>query len=310
MTSADLAPVPAADEIAQVRAFTRLVTERIGALQEEYLARGRPLGASRLLWEIGGDGIDVRALRARLGLDSGYLSRLLRGLEADGLVEVRRSPADRRVRVASLTPRGVAERELLDRRSDELAASLLAPLSEGRRARLVAAMAEVERLLLATAVELRTVEPTHAAVTYCLREYFTELSERAATGFDLAGELPTAEEMREPGGAFIVAYLHGRAVGCCGLRLHAAEVSGDTTGEMAEVKRMWVDRTARGLGLGRRLLEHVEGLAREYGVRRLCLDTNEHLTEAITMYRSAGYEDIPRYTNEPFATHWFEKSLN
>ena len=74
--------------IEHVRSFNRAVTERIGALQDEYLARGRPLGASRVLWEIGRDGTDLRALRARLDLDSGYLSRLVRGLERDGLVVV------------------------------------------------------------------------------------------------------------------------------------------------------------------------------------------------------------------------------
>ena len=72
-------------EIERVRSFNRTVTQRIGVLQDEYLARGRPLGASRVLWEVGEGPVDVRALRARLDLDSGYLSRLLRSLEALGL---------------------------------------------------------------------------------------------------------------------------------------------------------------------------------------------------------------------------------
>lgn len=294
------------DPVAQVRAFNRLVTERIGALQDEYLDRGRPLGASRLLWEIG-DGEDVRTLRGRLGLDSGYLSRLLRALEAEGLVSVGPRPGDRRVRFVSLTERGRAERALLDRRSDELAASLLAPLSEGRRARLVGAMAEVERLLTATLVDLREVDPGAPEVAYCLRSYFTELSERAATGLDLSGGIPDAEEMRAPRGAVVVAYLRSEPVGCCGLKLHQDLLDGRA---WAEVKRMWVAPSARGLGLGRRLLEHVEALAREHGVETLRLDTNQHLVEAIAMYRSAGYLDIARYTEEPFATHWFEKHLD
>src|SRR4051812_3824996 len=129
----------------QVRSFNRTVTERIGVLQDGYLARGRPLGASRLLWEIGDGVADVRALRARLGLDSGYLSRLLRSLESDGLVVVEAGSADRRVRTARLTDAGRAERAALDQGSDELAESLLAPLSDAQRARLVDAMAQVER---------------------------------------------------------------------------------------------------------------------------------------------------------------------
>ncbi len=290
-------------EIARVRSFNRLVTERIGALNEEYLDGGRPLGASRLLWEIGDqlEGADVRQLRSRLGLDSGYVSRLLRRLEADGLVEVGASATDGRVRVVTLTERGRAERARLDARSDDLAAALLGPLSDRQRVRLVDAMGEVERLLTASAVELREVDPADEDVVRCLRAYFTELSERAATGLDPRAATPSAEEMRPPHGKVLLAYLHEEAIACAGLKHHA--------GGAAEVKRMWVAPSARGLGLGRRLLEAVEDLARAEGVTWLRLDTNEHLVEAIAMYRSAGYREIPRYTDEPFATHWFEKSL-
>src|SRR4029450_2122260 len=100
--------------VAQVRRFNRLVTERVGALEDRYLARSRPLGEARVLWEIGDGGCDVRSLRSRLQLDSGYLSRLLRSLEAAGLVDVGPNERDRRVRTARLTPAGVAERCVLD----------------------------------------------------------------------------------------------------------------------------------------------------------------------------------------------------
>src|SRR3954470_22842095 len=122
--------------VARVRSFNRVVTQRVGALDDRYLSRDRPLGEARVLWEIGEAGCDVRALRSRLGLDSGYLSRLLRSLEAAGLVDVRPSEADRRVRTARLTTAGRRERVVLDRRSDELARSFLAPLGEAKRARL------------------------------------------------------------------------------------------------------------------------------------------------------------------------------
>src|SRR5919197_471158 len=110
--------------VAQVRRFNRTVTERVGALEDRYLARDRALGEARLLWEIGDEGADVRSLRARLDLDSGYVSRLLRSLEAADLVAVGPSDRDGRVRRAHLTPAGSAERALLDRRSDDLAWSL------------------------------------------------------------------------------------------------------------------------------------------------------------------------------------------
>jgi DNA-binding MarR family transcriptional regulator len=96
------------EAVARVRSFNRLVTERVGALDDRYLSLDRPLGEARLLWEVGLDGRDVRALRSRLGLDSGYLSRLLRSLEAAGLVTVERSEGDGRVRIARLTASGRA----------------------------------------------------------------------------------------------------------------------------------------------------------------------------------------------------------
>src|SRR2546423_6646639 len=80
----------------RVRRFHRTVTQRVGALDDAYLARSRPLGQARVLWEIGADGCEVRALRERLDLDSGYLSRLLQTLQAEGLIEVEADDTDRR----------------------------------------------------------------------------------------------------------------------------------------------------------------------------------------------------------------------
>jgi len=150
--------------ISQVRRFNRTVTQRVGTLNDRFLARDRPLGEARLLWEIGTGSRDVRSLRTELDLDSGYVSRLLRSLEAAGLVTVRTKDSDRRVRMARLTRAGKAERAILDSRSDELAASFLEHLSEKQRARLVDAMAEVERLLTAAMVSVAPVDPTHPHV--------------------------------------------------------------------------------------------------------------------------------------------------
>src|SRR5215210_4457202 len=123
-------------DVRRVRSFNRVVTRRIGALEDEYLAMGRPLGASRTLWEIGAGPTDLRALRARLDLDSGYLSRLVAGLEREGLVERAPDAADRRVRAVRLTGAGRAERARLDAASDQLASSLLESLSAAQRERL------------------------------------------------------------------------------------------------------------------------------------------------------------------------------
>src|SRR3954462_14791259 len=142
------------DQVAQVRSFNRTVTQRVGALSYTFLSRNRPLSEARLLWEVGTEGCEVRTLRNRLELASGQLSRQLRSLEADGMVRVAPSVPDRRVRVARLTAAGRRRRAALDRRSDQLAESMLEPLDETRRERLVEAMGTVERLLTSAAVEI------------------------------------------------------------------------------------------------------------------------------------------------------------
>src|SRR4051812_44305231 len=201
--------------ITQVRRFNRTVTQRVGALNDHYLARERSLGESRVLWEIGPDGRDVRSLRTTLELDSGYLSRLLRSLEDAGLVTVAPSAGDGRVRVARLTRAGADEWAQLDRGSDELAASLLAPLSERQRARMVAAMADVERLLTAALVEVKLVDPATPAARQCLHAYYEDLARRFDAGFAPAVTRAAREEqLRPPAGLFLVAFLRDEPVGC------------------------------------------------------------------------------------------------
>ncbi|KOT60734.1 MULTISPECIES: bifunctional helix-turn-helix transcriptional regulator/GNAT family N-acetyltransferase [Streptomyces] len=291
-----------AAQIDQVRRFNRTVTARVGVLHDHYLGRDRPIGEARLLWEIGERGQDVRRLRERLGLDSGYVSRLLRSLEADGLVTVEPQPEDRRVRTVRLTEAGRAEHAALDDRSDELAGSLLEPLNAGQRARLVAAMAEVDRLLTATTVTLDVVDPAHPDAQHCLKSYFTEMQQSFETGFDPARSLlPDAGELRPPHGLFLVARLHGTPVGCAGLKL--------PPNAPAEVKRMWVSPDTRRLGLGRRLLSELETRAVRHGRDALRLDTNKALSGAIDLYRSYGFEEVPAFNDEPYAHHWFEKRV-
>jgi DNA-binding MarR family transcriptional regulator/predicted N-acetyltransferase YhbS len=285
----------------QVRSFNRTVTQSIGALEENYLSRSLPLGEARVLWEVA-DGCDARELRARLGLDSGYLSRLLRSLEAAGFVTVRPSAQDRRVRSVQLTAAGKRERDVLDRRSDELAHALLDPLSETQRERLVASMAEVERLLTAALVRIDVVDPETPEAAYCIDEYYAELGRRFDDGWDDAISIAaTAEQLRPPEGLFVVATLHGAPAGCGALKFHRRDP--------AELKRMWVAPSARGLGLGRRLLAELERLAEDHGTRAIRLETNRSLTEAIALYRSAGYREVPAFNDEPYAHHWFEKQL-
>ena len=288
--------------ISQVRRFNRVVTQRVGALDDRFLARDRSLGEARVLWEIGADGRDVRWLRRQLDLDSGYLSRLLRSLETAGLITVGPKDSDKRVHIARLTQSGLAERAVLDKRSDDLAASLLAPLNGQKRARLVAAMADVERLLTAALVEIAPIDPAHPHARYCLHEYFSELELRFDTGFDPARSISASdEEMRPPAGLFLVAFLKSEPIGCGGLKFHDDAPT--------EIKRMWVAESARGLGLGRRLLGELERRAAEHGASTVRLETNKTLVEAIAMYRSAGYSEVAPFNDEPYAHHWFEKRI-
>jgi DNA-binding MarR family transcriptional regulator/GNAT superfamily N-acetyltransferase len=288
-------------DISLVRSFNRLVTRQVGALNDRYLGL-RPLGEARVLFEIGPDGATPRDVRARLGLDSGYLSRMLGALGRDGLIERTPNPADRRSERLRLTAAGHAEVRELDRLSDELAASVLEPLDDEQRARLLAAQAEVRRLLAISMVQIDLERPASADARWCLSHYFAELDARFEEGFD-PGRTWAAEgtALTPPSGAFLVARVHGQPAGCGALRTLGPGVG--------EVARMWVDRAHRGLGIGRRILEGLEQQAVGLGLDCVRLDTNRVLDEAKAMYRGSGYVEIARYSDNPYANHWFEKRL-
>ena len=288
--------------VEQVRSFNRTMTERVGVLTDHFLGRNHPLGEARLLWEIGAEGASIRELRRRLSLDSAYVSRLLRSLEQQGLLVVRTSEHDGRVRLVQLTEAGLRERAELDQRADAFARSLLSPLGESQRVKLATAMAQVERLLIASMVQITVADPASQDAQWCIEQYFTELGERFEMGFD-----PTltrsahAHELTPPAGLLLVAHLREEPVGCGAVKFHE-----NTVGEL---KRMWVAPRARGLGLGRRLLEVLEHRAREAGMTVLHLETNRTLIEAIELYRHAGYQEVEAFNDEPYAHHWFEKRL-
>lgn len=245
----------------------------------------------------------MRALRARLGFDSGYMSRVLRSLEGQGLVTIGASPQDGRVRTVKFTATGMAERAELDRRSDRVALGILEPLSVRDRARLVAAMLEVERLLRATMVRFAIEDPTSADARWCIARYVAELDERFKAGFDPSLSISAdAQELTPPRGLLVIARLRERPIGCGALKFHS--------GAPVELKRMWVAQEARGMGIGRRLLHELERHARDQGVAVLRLETNSALTEAIALYRGSGYRDVPAFNDEPYADHWFEKRLS
>ena len=288
------------DPIARVRRFNRVVTAQVGALDTSFLGRGRPLGAARVLNAIGQGQSDVQAIRAALDLDSGLMSRLLRSLEEEGLIETLAHPQDARRRVARLTPAGRDEFEAYEQLSNEQAARFL-----GRHARpeeLLRAMDLVASALGRAQLALEEMDPRSAPAVYCLTEYYAELARRFDTGFDVALSCdPLADDMIRPRGVFLVAMSERLPVGCVGLKGNG--------GEIAEIKRLWVAPSARGLGLAHRLMAGAESVARELSIKVLRLDTNKALPEAQKLYRSTGWHEIPRFNDDPYPDTFFEKRI-
>ena len=180
---------------------------------------------------------------------------------------------------------------------------MLEPLTEEQRAHLADAMAEVQGLLIASMVSIGPADPRSPGARSCLRAYFGELARRFPSGFDPALSIAAADEqLTPPAGLFLIAMLQGEPAGCGAVRYHDSDP--------AEIKRMWVSETVRGLGLGRRILAELEARAASNGVRTVRLETNDTLAEAIGLYRSAGYREVPPFNDEPYAHHWFEKMLS
>ena len=300
-------------EASVLRQFNRAYTQRVGVLDSSFLASGRPLGEARLLYEIGAAGRGVPAasgaggavvidLRRRLGLDSGYLSRLLRSLEGDGLVAVAADATDGRRRRVMLTAEGEEAWRDLERRSEALARRLVGALDPGRRAALAEALAAAERLVRVATVTIDHLDPADPDAVGALAAYFGELDERFDGGFD-PGDAVTADApaYRPPGGRFLVARNDEEVVGC-GALLRVDE-------RTAEIKRMWVASGWRGTGIGGRLLAALEHEAADAGYTRVVLDTNAVLSEAIALYERSGYRATGRYNDNPYAQRWFTKPL-
>jgi GNAT superfamily N-acetyltransferase len=151
-------------------------------------------------------------------------------------------------------------------------------------------------------VRVAVCDPRHPDARHCLQGYLGELSHRFDGGFDPTRSISADDrELTPPAGLFLVATRHGEPVGCGALKFHREAP--------AEIKRMWVAPAARGLGLGRRLLTELEAHAAANGVRVLRLETNRTLAEAISLYRTSGYREVPAFNEEPYAHHWFEKTL-
>ena len=150
--------------------------------------------------------------------------------------------------------------------------------------------------------QIERVDPASAQARWCVNQYFAEINRRFEHGFDPALSIPADDDdFRPPLGAFLMATADGEPVACGAVKTIAPHIG--------YLKRMWVADSARGLGLGRRLLRALEDQARELGMVTLRLETNRTLVEAISMYRRSGYTEVAPFNDEPYAHHWFEKEL-
>ncbi|MGY4313525.1 bifunctional helix-turn-helix transcriptional regulator/GNAT family N-acetyltransferase [Bradyrhizobium sp. JR3.5] len=288
------------DPVSRVRRFNRAVTSAVGALDTSFLGRGRPLGAARVLNAIGHGRADVGDIRDYLGLDSGLMSRLLRSLEDEGLIETTAHGDDARRRIARLTPTGKREFNAYEAISNRQAKAFLAHHTQ--REALLSAMDLIASALGRDGTALQEMDPRSDEARYCLGEYYAELARRFKQGFDVKlSRDPDAKDMVRPRGSFIVAMSDGLPIGCVGLK--------GSSSEFAEIKRLWVAPSARGLGLGRRLMDAAEKAARELGIAVLRLDTNSALAEAGQLYRRTGWTEIPRFNDDPYPDLFFEKCL-
>ena len=288
------------DAVARVRRFNRAVTSEVGVLDSSFLGRGRPLGAARVLNAIGRGIGDVAELREFLKLDSGLASRLLRGLEQEGLVETVPHEDDGRRRAVRLTRSGQREFRVYEALSDRQAEAMLA--RHPRRDELLAAMDLVASALGRDRIELVEMAPDAEAARHCLHAYYDELARRFEGGFEVSRSRdPQARDMVRPCGTFLVALSDGLPLGCVGLK--------GGGGTSAEIKRLWVSPAARGLGLARRLMAAAEDAARELGIALLRLDTNSALPEAARLYRATGWTQIARFNEDPYPDLFFEKRL-
>lgn len=296
-STTETAPTP--EQVAALRGFSRFYTRRLGVLNEHLLDTRFTLPESRVLWELAHhDGLSAAALARALDLDPGYLSRLLAGLKARGLLRGQPDAADRRQTLLRLSAAGRRAFAPLDRRADASTAAMLAPLAPASRERLVAAVDTVSRLL-ATAPEpsaeravlrppvsgeLGWVIARHGAL-YAQEFGWGGLAFEALVARLCAAYVEHFDAARE---ACWIAELGGQPVGCVFL-VQARDEDGAPEPGVAQLRMLLVEPQARGHGLGDRLVDACTRFATEAGYTRLRLWTNQMLAAARRLYERHGY---------------------
>ena len=282
-----------------VRRFNRFYTGRIGVLHEGLLDSTFTLTESRLLWELAHrDHLTATELARTLDLDAGYLSRLLSGFKARGLIKSTRSQTDARHQLLSLTAAGKRAFAPLDARSQADVGALLAPLGEAQQQQLLASMATVERLLGSEpasrdatcllrphrAGDIGWVIARHGALY--AQEYGWDMGFEALVARIAADFIERFDPTRE---ACWIAERDGANIGSVFLVQARDETTHAAIDGSAQLRMLLVEPSARGLGLGVRLVDECTQFARRAGYRRIVLWTNANLLAARGIYRKAGY---------------------
>ena len=295
--------MPATDRIDAVRRFNRLYTRRIGVLRGQYLGSPFTLTESRVLYELAHrDRVTAAELGRDLGLDAGYLSRLLRGAARRGLLERKPSPMDRRRTQLTLTTKGRRAFADLDARSRSETGALLDRFGDAGQRRLVQAMETIEAVLepvgRAAAPAgwlLRPPRPgdlgwiVHRHGALYAEEYGWDARFEGLVAGIVAEFVRTVDPSRE---RCWIAERDGAVVGSVFLVRKSSSV--------AKLRLLYVERLARGVGIGRRLVEECVRFARSAGYRRITLWTQSMLTAARAIYRSAGFALIKAEKHSSF----------
>jgi DNA-binding MarR family transcriptional regulator/GNAT superfamily N-acetyltransferase len=284
-----------------VRRFNRFFTRRIGVLREGLLHTPYSLAEARILFELAHrDDLTASDLSRELGLDPGYLSRILARLEQQGLIDKVRSETDARRRLLSLTPEGEGAFSLLDGRSREEVAEMLGELSEGDQRRLLEAMQTIEGVLtkgfkFSEPFFLRTHEPgdmgwvVHRHGVLYAREYGWDERFEALVAQIVADFINNFDPVKE---RCWIAEMGGENVGC----VFVVKAS-DT---VAKLRLLLVEPKARGLGLGTRLVEECIRFARSRGYKTLTLWTNSVLDAARHIYEEKGFRLVEEEEHHSF----------
>lgn len=285
-----------------VRQFNRFYTVHLGLLRGRYLDTDYSLSESRMMYELSQHpGCTANHLRTTLGLDAGYMSRMVRSLTERGLVEGVRSERDKRATLLNLTAAGHGVIADINHRASAETVRMLDRLGEAQRAQLLEAMSKVREILAPPSIHL--VRATAAQLNdarHLLYEYFDVIGVVLRDDDDAIRAF-----LGDASSAMWIAYVDGAPAGCVAMR----PLPGVAGGGAVECKRLYVADRYRRRGLSQALMRALEEHAARAGHTSVYLDTKDDLHAAIGLYDQLGYERCERYNDNPQATIFMRKRL-